>query len=151
MTIDTDRVLETLPPHGPTPERASDAITLQAPLRRPRTVLPSDIALLPWVSVNEDFHCVQGWCVPGLHWYGVPLLTVFQAYEFDPAGWHIEVGAGEYAVTLDPEEAQWAVLTLWLDGLPLTAEHGGPVRLIVREHTCSSSVKWVDRVTILDR
>jgi DMSO/TMAO reductase YedYZ molybdopterin-dependent catalytic subunit len=150
MTTDIDRLLETLPSHGPTPERASDAITLCAPLRRPRTVLPSDIALLPWVSVNEDFYCIQGWSVPGLHWYGVPLSAVLQAYDFDPAGRYIEVGAGEYAVTLDPEEAQRAVLTLWLDGLPLAAEHGGPVRLLVREHTCSSSVKWVDRVAILD-
>lgn len=151
MPTDIDRRLEALPSHGPTPERRSDAIALRAPRRRVRTVLPSDVALLPWVAVNEDFHCVQGWYVPGLHWHGVPLLTVLEAYDFDPADRHIEVGAGDYTVTLDPEEAQRAVLTLWLDDQPLAAEHGGPVRLVIREHTCSSSVKWVDRVTILDR
>jgi DMSO/TMAO reductase YedYZ molybdopterin-dependent catalytic subunit len=143
------QILDELPVHGgSTRAVADDGVTIAGLVQKPRTYLPSDLAAFPWVSVIEDFTCLEGWSVPGLQWHGVALATVL-----DAVGAHgdcIEVSAKQYTTLLSREEANQALLALWLSDAPIPVEHGGPVRLIVPGSECYTSVKWVDRITVYE-
>jgi DMSO/TMAO reductase YedYZ molybdopterin-dependent catalytic subunit len=148
MTFHQDlQALPALPVHGASPRASGeDRVVVDGLVRHPRTFLPSDLAAFPWVSLTDDFTCLEGWYVPALHWHGVALAAVLDAVGVD--GQCIEVSARQYTTLLSREEADRAVLALWLGDAPVPAEHGGPVRLIVPGRECYTSVKWVDRITV---
>jgi len=125
---------------------ADDGVTVGGLVQRPRTYLPSDLAAFPWMSITDDFTCLEGWSVPALQWHGVALATLLDAAGAE--GECIEVSARQYTTLLSREDANRALLALWLGDAPIPAEHGGPVRLIVPGSECYTSVKWVDRITV---
>ena len=43
------------------------------------------------------------------------------------------------------------VLADRIDGQPLPADHGGPLRLVVSRQLGYKSVKWVDRIEVTDK
>src|SRR6266481_2620781 len=71
---------------------------------------------LPQTEVTSDFHCVTRWSRLDNRWKGVPLTDLMRPN---------------------------VLFTFEHDGEPLTAEHGGPLRLIVPHLYAWKSVKWV--------
>jgi len=63
----------------------------------------------------------------------------------------LKVYAGDFTVLLPLEEALTggALLARCLNGMPLTPEHGAPLRLVAPGRACFYSVKWVDRLEVL--
>jgi DMSO/TMAO reductase YedYZ molybdopterin-dependent catalytic subunit len=148
VTERTSQVLTALPVHGSPARAAVDGVTVGRLLEKRRTFLPSDLAALPSAGFTDDFTCLEGWSVPALRWEGVRLATLLEAAGED--GECIEVSARQYSTLLSREEANRALLALWLNDAPIPVEHGGPVRLIVPGRECYTSVKWVDRITVHD-
>jgi DMSO/TMAO reductase YedYZ molybdopterin-dependent catalytic subunit len=103
---------------------------------------------LPRVKVFADFHCVTRWSRLGNLWEGVSIrelvdraggilpnakfVAVF-GYDF---GWTTNLPTGHF---LAPD----ALVALTHDGEPLSAEHGGPARLIVPQLYAWKSAKWL--------
>jgi DMSO/TMAO reductase YedYZ molybdopterin-dependent catalytic subunit len=91
---------------------------------------------LPRRTLVADFHCVAGWSVRDLRWEGVPFRTVWEESilpHAQPGITHLVfVGLDGYgsALTIEDALADDVLIADHLDGAPLTADHGAPVRLV---------------------
>ncbi len=92
-------------------------------------------------------------------WTGAPLDAVLDAYgaETGEGTWLSVVGAdapaGEDAYCRSVPMGKVrrdCLLAYEMNGLPLTPEHGHPVRLLVPGWFGNNSVKWVDRLHVMD-
>lgn len=102
---------------------------------------------LPRVKVFADFHCVTRWSRLGNLWEGVSIkellvragvqstakFAVAHAYD---SGWTTNLPFAD----LDQPDV---LLADTHDGEPITADHGGPVRLIVPSLYAWKSAKWI--------
>ena len=107
---------------------------------------------LPHTEVTSDFHCVTRWSRLGNHWKGVLFAGVMKLVKPEPAAAFALVLAEEgytanvpLADLLCPD----VLFAFEHDGEPLTAEHGGPLRLVVPHLYAWKSVKWVRGFTLL--
>ncbi|MFE3290065.1 sulfite oxidase [Rhodococcus sp. NPDC059234] len=96
-------------------------------------------------------------------WTGVRLADVLGAAGLGPRAAHVAFAAPDVAAEADPPQPYGGsipvakalageVLLAWgMNGAPLPAVHGGPVRVVVPGHIGARSVKWVHRVTAQER
>src|SRR5216683_3858150 len=108
---------------------------------------------LPQTEVTSDFHCVTRWSRLNNTWKGVLFTEVLKLVKPSPEVKHVLVLAEEgYTANIPLEDLQRpnVVFAFDHDGVPLTAEHGGPVRLIVPHLYAWKSVKWVRGFMVLD-
>lgn len=85
-------------------------------------------------DVEADFHCVTTWSVQGLVWRGVPLREVLVALGVvdAPAPYAVARGADRQSTVFLWEDltADDVLLATHLNGRPLDARHGAPLRLV---------------------
>ena len=108
---------------------------------------------LPQVERANDVHCVTRWSLLDNTWGGVDVSTILDTAGVLPGATHALVhGHGGYTANLplDALRADGVMLVHNRNGEPLSAEHGGPVRLVVPQLYFWKSVKWVERITLLD-
>jgi DMSO/TMAO reductase YedYZ molybdopterin-dependent catalytic subunit len=102
---------------------------------------------LPRVKVFGDFHCVTRWSRLGNLWEGVSTGQLLQQAGVLPKahfvilhgcdnGWTTNVPLEDF---LSPD----AVLADSHDGVPLSAEHGGPLRAVIPRLYAWKSAKWL--------
>ncbi len=122
---------------------------------RPLRIGRTDWMRLPRLEQTVDFHCVEGWTVPGVTWGGVTAATLLDAAGVRPEGTHVVFHAAgeEYvdSLPMDLVRHPQTVLADSMDGAPLERKHGGPLRLVVPVQLAYKSVKWVDRLEVTDR
>jgi DMSO/TMAO reductase YedYZ molybdopterin-dependent catalytic subunit len=111
-----------------------------------------DVETLPTCEVMADFHCVTKFTVPGIRWGGV--LAADLLLQFPPAATvtHVMIWAdfGYSAnVRITDFAADDTMLATHRDGVPLTPEHGSPLRLVVPSLYGWKSVKWVRAIEYL--
>ena len=108
----------------------------------------NEFVKLPRVRVFADFHCVTRWSRLGNLWEGVSTRELISRaggalaearfamiYGYD-RGWTTNLPLEDLA-------AEDALVAFSHDGEPITAEHGGPARLIVPRLYAWKSAKWV--------
>jgi DMSO/TMAO reductase YedYZ molybdopterin-dependent catalytic subunit len=92
-------------------------------------------------------------------WTGTPLSAVLEAHGVDADGetWVSVVGADApedeeaYCRSIPAEKAfEDTLLAYEMNGLPLSPEHGYPLRLLVPGWFGNNSVKWVDRLHVAE-
>ncbi|GAA2280093.1 sulfite oxidase-like oxidoreductase [Nonomuraea roseoviolacea subsp. roseoviolacea] len=107
---------------------------------------------LPRTSVLADFHCVTKWSIMGNEWRGVSPAAILAAAPPDPGVRHVMIWA-EYGyganIRMSDFTAAGTLFAMELDGKPLSAERGFPVRLVVPHLYAWKSVKWVRAVEYL--
>jgi len=112
-----------------------------------------DLLRMPAVEMTKDFQCVTGWRVPDVRWKGVRLADVLdRAAPRETAGAvEFESFDGAYTESLTLEQARRddVIVAYELDGKPISAAHGGPVRLYVAPMYGYKSLKWLQRVTLV--
>lgn len=114
-----------------------------------------DLRAFPQQTVTADFSCLEGWVAENRTWQGVSLRSVLERACLLPEARYVVAYAadyqGEYNVLLSREEAlaPTALLALGREGLPLTHDHGAPVRLQVPGVDCFTQAKWVLRIEAL--
>jgi DMSO/TMAO reductase YedYZ molybdopterin-dependent catalytic subunit len=141
-------------PQHPVPEEVRHRaglgrLHIAGSVRNEVTLSPADLRRLRRTTLSEPFTCEEGWTVPGLNWSGVALADVLATAQPSEQARYVRVWSDAYSVTVSLDEADHTVLCDMLDGKPLSVEHGGPWRLIVRGGQCFSSVKWVDRLELM--
>lgn len=107
---------------------------------------------LPQSEVTSDFHCVTRWSRLDNRWRGVLFSEVLQLVEPAAAAKHALVLAEEGYTSNIPLSDLLHGDVLFAhshDGEPLSAEHGGPLRLIVPHLYAWKSVKWVRGLLLL--
>jgi DMSO/TMAO reductase YedYZ molybdopterin-dependent catalytic subunit len=121
-------------------------------LDRPLELTWAELRALPSVQVTADFHCVTTWSKFDNAWEGVSWRTIAERAGIKPAAKAAMIhGYDGYTTNV---ERSWLesddVLFAWShDGQPLSAEHGGPLRLVVPKLYAWKSAKWVSGVELL--
>jgi len=113
----------------------------------------SEFKSLPRVKVLADFHCVTRWSQLDNLWEGVSTQEIAKRVEISPDAKFVLVHAydGDWTTNMPLEAflAEDALLADTRDGVPLTIEHGAPLRLIVPRLYAWKSAKWVRGVEFL--
>jgi len=100
------------------------------------------------VTVAADFHCVTGWSMLGTQWGGARMHDVLRAAHVELASFarFVMVHCSTEFTTNLPIAALLAddTILVWeWNGSPLSAPHGGPLRLLVPSLYAWKSAKWV--------
>jgi len=113
----------------------------------------AELEALPHRDVVCDIHCVTSWSRFDNTFRGVPVMAVLARAGVKPVATHVLVHAAPDYTTnlpladLDRDEC---LLATHHDGAPLSAEHGGPVRLLVPHLYLWKSAKWVTGLELMD-
>ncbi|HZR34593.1 MAG TPA: molybdopterin-dependent oxidoreductase [Nevskia sp.] len=122
-------------------------------VQRPRRYNLAELLALPQQSATIDIHCVTGWSRRAVPMRGVPLATLLsRAGVQAPAAWvrFVAHSARAHDTTLPLDLAlrqTWLVHEM--DGAPLSAEHGGPLRTVTPGRYFYKSLKWLARIELL--
>ena len=107
---------------------------------------------LPRTQETRTFHCVEGWSVDHLGWEGVRVAELLSRAGLQEGARFVTFHGygGHYTDSLSLIEAQApeTLLADTLDGAPLPAAHGGPLRLVIPSQLGYKNVKWVVRVEV---
>ncbi len=128
-------------------------LTIDGLVEQPTTWTWDDLHALPRDSYNGDIHCVTTWTKFDTTFTGVSLDILLTVARPKPEATHIVATSTTGYTTNMPiadvlDGKSWIV---WeFDGQPLTAEHGGPVRMLVPHLYFWKSTKWITRIELLD-
>lgn len=110
---------------------------------------------LPRTVQVSDFHCVTGWSVLNVTWEGVLLKDFLQMAGINEKAKYVKLysGDGVYTDSLTLSQAMMddVIVAVLLDGQPISTEYGGPVRLVVPKMYAYKSVKWLNRIELIDK
>jgi DMSO/TMAO reductase YedYZ molybdopterin-dependent catalytic subunit len=102
--------------------------------------------------VRADLHCVTKFSLLDSEWTGVATRTLLEAAPPAAEVTHVMVWA-EFGYSANLSLADFAgescVLATHRDGVPITPEHGWPLRLVVPTRYAWKSPKWVRAVEYL--
>jgi DMSO/TMAO reductase YedYZ molybdopterin-dependent catalytic subunit len=109
---------------------------------------------LPQTALTRDFQCVTGWRVADVRWRGVKVRDVLDRAGAKPGavGLRIYSFDGTYTESLTMAQARRddVLVAHEMLGKPVTRAHGGPVRLYVAPMYGYKSLKWLDRIEVVD-
>jgi len=124
---------------------------------------PVELSLSEISSLGEDeyitmHHCIQGWS--GIaQWNGIPMKKLIDLVKPKPAatavaffsfGEALYGGAYYDTQTLENVLKPECLLASAMNGAPLTAEYGAPLRLRVENQLGYKMVKWIERIEFLE-
>lgn len=102
----------------------------------------------------SDFHCVTGWSVYKNTWEGIKLKDLLKQAGVKSSARTVKFysGDGVYTDTLTIEQADMddVLVAVMHDGKPIPSDLGGPVRLIVPKMYAYKSVKWLNRIELIE-
>jgi DMSO/TMAO reductase YedYZ molybdopterin-dependent catalytic subunit len=132
------------------------AIEVIGPVAKPIRVPLAELARLPRRELSADFHCVAGWSATDLRWEGVAFRTFYgeviePALEPGPPVTHLAFGGLDgYRSFVSIEDALGddVLIAEHLDGRPLDADHGAPVRLVSPSQYGFVSTKHLCRIEL---
>jgi DMSO/TMAO reductase YedYZ molybdopterin-dependent catalytic subunit len=113
-----------------------------------------DLRDMKRTSLVHYFQCVTGWRVPSVHWQGVQLSEILARAGVQKGGTALRFfsGDGVYTESLTISQANLpnVLVADRMIGNDVTAEHGGPVRLYVAPMYGYKSIKWLDRIEVIN-
>ncbi|MEI6431421.1 MAG: sulfite oxidase-like oxidoreductase [bacterium] len=128
-------------------------------IEEPLTFTWEDFKKLPRMRVFADMHCVTRWSRLGNIWEGVSTREVLSRIKLKSDAKFVMVHAYDKGFSFAGGRTNWTTnLPLeWFldedclfadthDGLPISLEHGGPLRLVVPRLYAWKSAKWVSGV-----
>ncbi|MBM3943892.1 MAG: sulfite oxidase-like oxidoreductase [SAR202 cluster bacterium] len=107
---------------------------------------------LPKLTLDAEFHCVTQWSRLQNTWEGVPFREILKLVTPKPEAKFVMAHCyGGYTtnVALDVLDDDDVLLAYKHDGEDLSAEHGGPMRLVVPKRYGWKSAKWVNGLEFL--
>lgn len=111
-----------------------------------------DLVAMPRTRLVRDFQCVTGWRVDDVPWTGVRLSHVLAAAGVQSGAGAVTFrsfdGAYTESLTLDQAERDDMLVAYEMYDKPITAAHGGPVRLYVAPMYGYKSCKWLDEIVV---
>lgn len=124
-------------------------------VNNPLTLTLGDLQAMPSVKLVKDFQCVTGWRVPNVHWEGVKLSDVMDAAGVQNGAKAVAFasydGADTESLTLSQARLSDVIVAYRMLGGPITAAHGGPVRLYVAPMYGYKSLKWLSEVRLVEK
>lgn len=145
---------------GAVPEiaRANWTLQVSGAVEAPFELDYAAFRALPRRQVVTDFHCVTRWSTFDNRWEGVPFPALLEHARVRPEATHVmalgHTGRNPrgYATNIplrDLDRDDVLLCERW-NGADLTAEHGGPVRLLVPHLYAWKSCKWLRGLVFMD-
>lgn len=106
---------------------------------------------LPQVKDTSDFHCVTRWSQLDVEWEGVPASALLALAELQAGAKYVILHSYDGYTTNLPLEALLdddVIVAHSALGKPLSADHGGPVRLVVPKRYAWKSAKWLKAIEL---
>jgi len=110
-----------------------------------------DFRNLPQVRDVSDFHCVTRWSQLDMDWEGVSARELLLQASPLPAAKFVTLHSYDGYATNLPLEALLdddVIIAHSVLGKSLSAEHGGPVRLVVPKRYAWKSAKWLKAIEL---
>ena len=130
-------------------------LTVDGMVRHPASLTFDDLSRLPQTEITRDVQCVTGWRVPDVRWTGVLLRDVLAHVGARAGAGGVMFGSSDRmyteSLTMEQSSRPDILIAMSLDGEPVSNNHGGPVRLYVAPMYFYKSIKWLDRITVVDR
>ncbi|WP_379157492.1 molybdopterin-dependent oxidoreductase [Paenibacillus sp. sgz5001063] len=102
----------------------------------------------------SDFHCVTGWSVYKNTWEGLPLASLLDMAGVKNMATTVKFysGDGVYtdSLTLAQARMEDVMVAVLHDGKPIPNQLGGPVRLVTPQMYAYKSVKWLNRIELIE-
>jgi DMSO/TMAO reductase YedYZ molybdopterin-dependent catalytic subunit len=141
-------------PTMPSRPTAEYRLTVDGLVDRPLDLNYDQLRRLPQTALTRDFQCVTGWRVPDVTWRGVTLATLLDRAGVQANATHLRLysfdGAYTESLTLDQARRDDVIVAHQMMGGPVSGEHGGPVRLYVAPMYGYKSLKWLERIEVVD-
>lgn len=122
-------------------------------VENPLTFNWNEFQQLPRTQVFADFHCVTRWSRLGNLWEGVSAREIMERARVLPeANFVIATGYDDGWTTnlpLKDFQSNDVLLCDQHDQKPLTADHGGPLRLIIPLLYAWKSAKWLTKIEFI--
>jgi DMSO/TMAO reductase YedYZ molybdopterin-dependent catalytic subunit len=143
--------------HRPPPDIPRDpVIEISGAVAKPFALPVGELATLPRRELTADFHCVAGWSATDLHWEGVAFETfcrmiIEPSLPPDTTVTHVAFGGldnYQSIVMIEDALAEDVLIADRLDGRPLDADHGAPVRLVSPSQYGFMSTKHLCRIKL---
>ncbi len=136
---------------GPTPRVSTETweLRLTTESGQARSWNWAAFRALPSEDITVDLHCVTKWSKLGTHWRGVPVEALLDGVDM-AADYVLARSYGGYTTNLplaDLVDGQ-AWVAYEYDHEPLSAEHGGPARLLVPHLYLWKSAKWLQQIEL---
>ncbi|QMU69246.1 molybdopterin-dependent oxidoreductase [Streptacidiphilus sp. P02-A3a] len=130
-------------------------LTIDGLVDHPTTYTLAELAALPQTTLVRDVQCVTGWRVPNTEFGGVLLSELLDRAGVKPEGKALRFTCFDdvYSESLTLAEARRpdVMVAHQMDKVPVTRDHGGPVRLYVAPMYFYKSAKWLSGITVTDR
>jgi DMSO/TMAO reductase YedYZ molybdopterin-dependent catalytic subunit len=127
-------------------------LTLRGEVERPQALDWKQFLALPQAEDVSDFHCVTSWSRMDNKWGGVRFKTLAELAGVKPEARFVYFTAYDgYSTNLPLAEClddDVLLVHTWED-LPLTREHGGPVRMITPRKYAWKGSKWIREIHFL--
>jgi DMSO/TMAO reductase YedYZ molybdopterin-dependent catalytic subunit len=115
----------------------------------------TDATTHPPAALTRDFQCVTGWRVPKVMWRGVKLADLLDEAGVQPSAKAVRLvsfdGAYTESLTLEQARRDDVLVAYEMEGKAVSSAHGGPVRLLVAPMYGYKSIKWLNRIEVVDR
>lgn len=136
---------------GLTPNRPTRfwRLDITGAVERPKSWNWEEFTAIPQRELVSDIHCVTTWSRYDNHWRGLPVRELLDIVEPRAEAGFVELHSSDgYTTNLTLEDfaAPDALLATTWEGKPLSAEHGGPTRVVVPHLYFWKSAKWVNRI-----
>jgi hypothetical protein len=139
---------------GPRADDSPWQVSLGGAVRRPCAFSLDELRGSPQIDMTVDVHCVTRWSRPQVRFRGIPLAALVERAGPMPEARFVSFVARSdrrhsTSLVLADALALGALVTLEMEGEPLRAERGGPVRMVVPGRYFYKSLKWLERVELL--
>jgi DMSO/TMAO reductase YedYZ molybdopterin-dependent catalytic subunit len=127
-------------------DRETWRLTITGLVESPLTIDWDTLLALPAVEQTSDIHCVTDWTKLDTHWKGVRVSRLLEGLHVLPEAQYAVIHTtGGWTTNLPLEELlrDDVLVAYEYEGLPISAEHGGPVRLLVPRLYFWKSAKWL--------
>ncbi len=142
---------EVSPAPGLTP--ANCRVEIGGLVERPSSFRFDELLAMPQQERKADIHCVTGWSRPAMSMRGVPLAELLERVGVQADARHVRFIAHSTRAHDTSLPLDLALADTWLvhemDGAPLSAEHGGPLRAVTPGRYFYKSLKWLARIELL--
>ena len=130
-------------------------LTVDGSVDRPAVLDVADLReRLPQTSLTRDFQCVTGWRVNDVPWQGVKLVDVLDEVGVQASATHVRFwsfdGVYTETLTLDQARRDDVLVAHRMQDRSVSRAHGGPVRLYVAPMYGYKSLKWLERIEVVD-
>lgn len=130
-------------------------MTVGGLVENPRQIGMDDLARLPQTVLDKDFQCVTGWRVPDVRWVGVALPDLLDVIGVSPRAQAVRFtsfdGVYTESLTLRQARRRDVLIATRMEDVPVTHDHGGPVRLYVAPMYGYKSLKWLGGIELTEK